>query len=137
MLSGDIHTFIAGNLTTTGEQSGTPVGVELVGGSITSFGLPEELLFSPATLEVLRLASDPHTIYADFEHRGYCVVEVSKDELTGEFKAMDTTQTKNGNLMSLAKFKVDSGSTTLEQISSAAEAGRTGLLGRSASRRPA
>jgi alkaline phosphatase D len=116
VLSGDIHTFIAGNLTTTGEQSGTPVGVELVGGSITSFGLPEELHLSPAALEAIRQASDPHTIYADFTHRGYCIVNVSKDELTGEFKAMDTTQTKNGNLMSLAKFKVDSGSTTLEQV---------------------
>ena len=34
-----------------------------------------------------------------------------------EFKAMDTTQTKHGHLTSLAKFKVDSGSTTLEQVS--------------------
>jgi alkaline phosphatase D len=117
VLSGDIHTFVAGNLFTNGETSGTPVGVELVGGSITSFGLPEELNIPATTLEALRQASDPHTIYADFEHRGYCIVEVSKDELTGEFKAMDTTQTKNGNLMSLAKFKVDSGSTTLEQLS--------------------
>jgi alkaline phosphatase D len=116
VLSGDIHTFIAGNLTTTGEQSGTPVGVELVGGSITSFGLPEELNQPPATLEALRQAFDQHTIYADFEHRGYCIVEVSKDELTGEFKAMDSTQTKHGTLMSLAKFKVDSGSTTLQQV---------------------
>ncbi len=115
VLSGDIHTFIAGNLTTTGEQSGTPVGVELVGGSATSFGLPEELNQSPATLEALRKAFDKHTIYADFESRGYCIVEVSKDELTGEFKKVNT-QSKHSPATSLAKFKVDSGSTTLQQL---------------------
>src|SRR5439155_15282678 len=40
VLSGDLHTFIAGNLTTTGEQSGTPVGTEMLAGSATSLGLP-------------------------------------------------------------------------------------------------
>ena len=69
VLSGDIHTFIAGNLTTTGEASGTPVGVELVGGSATSFGLPEELGIPASTLEAIRQAADPHTIYADFEQQ--------------------------------------------------------------------
>ena len=63
--------------------SGTPVGVELVGGSATSFGLPEELGIPASTLDALRKASDPHTIYAEFERRGYCVVDVTKDELLG------------------------------------------------------
>ncbi len=116
VLSGDIHTFIAGNLTTTGESTGTPVGVELVGGSVTSFGLPEELGIPAATLEALRQASDPHTIYADFEHRGYCVVTASKDQLVGEFKAVHTTQTPTSAPYSLAKFKVERGATTLQQV---------------------
>ena len=42
VLSGDLHTFIAGNLTTTGDSTGTPVGVEMLGGSATSLGLVEE-----------------------------------------------------------------------------------------------
>ncbi len=116
VLSGDLHTFIAGNLTTTGDQSGTPIGVELVGGSVTSFGLPEELNIPAATLEGLRQASDPHTIFADFVHRGYCVVTVTKNEVRGEFKAMDTTQTKNGKPFRLAKFAVQSGTPELQQI---------------------
>ncbi len=116
VLSGDIHTFIAGNLTTTGESTGTPIGVELVGGSLTSFGLPEELGIPAATLDALRRSSDPHVIFADFERRGYCVVHVSKDEVLGEFKAMTTTQTKDGKPFSLAKFVVESGTPQLQQL---------------------
>ena len=43
VLSGDIHTFCAGDLTTTGTSAGEPVAVELVGGSITSTGIPGDL----------------------------------------------------------------------------------------------
>jgi hypothetical protein len=69
LISGDIHTFIAGNLTTTGEQSGTPVGTELVGGSVTSLGLPEETGFPASSLEALRQSADPHTDAAASEPR--------------------------------------------------------------------
>jgi alkaline phosphatase D len=116
VLSGDIHTFIAGNLTTTGEQSGTPVGTELVGGSVTSLGLPEETGFPASTLEALRKSADPHTIYADFEKRGYCVVTVKKNELLGEFKAVGTTQQPHSPTRSLAKFKVESGKPSIHKV---------------------
>lgn len=115
MLSGDIHTFIAGNLTTTGEASGTPVGVELVGGSATSFGLPEELGIPASTLEAIRKSSDKHTIYANLERRGYCVVTASNDELVGEFKTVNT-KAPTSQPTSLAKFKVKAGTTTLHQV---------------------
>ena len=49
-LTGDIHTFIAGDMTTTGREGGTPAGVELVGGSATSLGLPEFLGVPSSTL---------------------------------------------------------------------------------------
>jgi alkaline phosphatase D len=116
VLSGDIHTFIAGDLYTNGETSGKRVGTELVGGSATSFGLPEELKIPSATLDSLRKASDPHVVYAEFDHRGYCVVNVTKTELQGEFKAVSTTQDPNGAVASLAKFKVASGDPTLHQV---------------------
>jgi alkaline phosphatase D len=116
VLSGDIHTFIAGNLGTNGETSGDPIGTELVGGSATSLGLPEELGQSPAVLEALRGLYDPHTIFADFESRGYCVVTVSKDSVVGEFRAVGTTQQPHSPAHSLAKFKVESGTPELNQI---------------------
>lgn len=116
VLSGDIHTFVAGNLYTNGEVTGTPVGVELVGGSATSYGLPEETGIPSATLETIRQAADPHVTYAEFDHRGYAVVEVSKDKLVGTFRGITTTLNKSGDAYDLAKFQVDSGDPTVHQI---------------------
>ncbi len=115
VLSGDIHTFIAGNLGTNGEQSGDPIGVELVGGSVTSLGLPEEVHIPASALEALRQASDPHTIYADFESRGYCVVTVSKDSVVGRFRAVGTQQA-HSPAHDLASFKVEAGTPQLHQL---------------------
>ena len=36
VLTGDIHTFVAGDVTTDGRVTGTPVATEFVGGSVTS-----------------------------------------------------------------------------------------------------
>ena len=116
VLSGDIHTFIAGDLYTNGETSGKRIGTELVGGSATSFGLPEELKIPAATLESLRQASDPHTIFANFEKRGYGVMTADKDKLVGEFKAVSDPMVPNGTVSSLAKFQVNSGTPQLHQI---------------------
>jgi alkaline phosphatase D len=113
-LTGDIHTFFAGDLYTTGVQSGTKVGVELVGGSATSFGLPEETGIPSATLTALAPA-DPHIKYFDFDHRGYMVVEATKSELNAEFKAVDAL-TKGAKPVSLKKFRVASGDPTLQVL---------------------
>jgi alkaline phosphatase D len=116
VLSGDLHTFIAGDLYTNGETTGKPVGVELVGGSATSFGLPEELGIPSATLQSVRQASDPHVKYADFDHRGYCIVTADKDKLVGEFKAVSDAKVPNGTMSTIAKFQVDSGKPKLNQL---------------------
>lgn len=115
VLSGDLHNFVAGNLTTTGEQSGTPVGTEMLAGSATSFGLPEELGIPAATLDAIRKASDPHIVFADLTRRGYGVVTVEKDELLGEFKTTDTLVPHSSPTV-LAKFMVESGTPKLNQV---------------------
>jgi phosphodiesterase/alkaline phosphatase D-like protein len=116
VLSGDIHTFIAGNVTTTGGITGQAAGTELVGGSVTSLGLSEFLGVPPATLEALRKAADPHTIYADFVKKGYCVVTVNSNELIGEFKAAATTQTPTSPTSTIARFRVANGVPKIQQI---------------------
>jgi alkaline phosphatase D len=116
VLSGDIHTFIAGNVTTTGGITGQAAGTELVGGSVTSLGLSEFLGVPPATLEALRKAADPHTIYADFVKKGYCVVTVNSHELIGEFKAAATTQTPTSPTSTIARFRVANGVPKIQQI---------------------
>jgi alkaline phosphatase D len=115
VLSGDLHTFVAGNLTTTGEATGTPVGTELLGGSATSFGLPEETGIPAATLDALRRAQDPHIVFADFERHGYCVVTVSENELRGQFKTADITR-PTAPATVLARFVVRSGTPELHRV---------------------
>ena len=114
-LTGDIHTFLAGNLTTTGNESRPAAGVELVGGSATSFGLPEETGVPAVRLESFRKASDPHITFADFTNRGYCVVSVTKAELHAEFKKVNT-KVPNAKPKSIAKFRVKSGVPKLETL---------------------
>ncbi|MCW3039401.1 MAG: hypothetical protein JWM31_1306, partial [Solirubrobacterales bacterium] len=74
VLTGDIHTYVAGRLHTDGRITGRPVGTEFVGGSVTSLGLED--VFGPATPGAqLLLATNPHLKYLNTERRGYMTVE--------------------------------------------------------------
>src|SRR3954447_2305227 len=116
VLSGDIHSFVAGDLYTNGETSGKRVGTELVGGSATSLGLPEETGVPSATLDTIRKSADPHITYADLDHRGYAVVTATKDKLVCEFKGVSDAKVRNGTVSTLAKFQVNSGKPKLHQL---------------------
>jgi alkaline phosphatase D len=116
VLSGDIHAFVAGDLYTNGQTTGKRVGTELVGGSATSLGLPEETGVPSATLDAIRRSADPHMVFADLDHRGYCVVTATKDHLVGEFKAVSDAKVRNGTVSTIAKFQVDSGKPKLNQV---------------------
>jgi alkaline phosphatase D len=115
-LTGDIHTFFAGNLTTNGEQNGTPVGVELVGGSVTSLGIPEALGQNPALLEAVGPPANPHIEFFDVRRRGFGIVEVGKGELNAEFRVCDAL-TRGAVPETSATFKVESGDPTLHMVS--------------------
>ena len=104
-LTGDIHTFLAGNVTTTGRDDGVPAGVELVGGSTTSLGLPEYLGVPSSSLYPLAEPNDPHVKYVEFDRRGYAVVTATKKDLTCDFKAVDAL-TKGSRATALKSFRV-------------------------------
>ncbi len=114
VLTGDIHTFIAGDLSTNGRSSGEPLGVELVGGSVTSLGIPEALGVPSSTLYPLAGANDPHVKFVDFDKRGYCVLEVGKKTLEATFMSCDAL-TKRAKPVELARFRVDAGDPTLHE----------------------
>ncbi len=109
VLSGDIHTFFAGDLTTTGNSNGQPVGVELVGGSITSLGLDADVGVPSKVLEALVAPNSPHIKFANFDKRGYGVVTMTRDEMVGELKTVDTTLAPTSPSTTLASFRVDHG----------------------------
>ena len=115
VLTGDIHTFLAGDLTTTGREGGDPIGVELVGGSATSLGLPEYLGQPSSVLDALRQQFDPHIKWADFDRRGYAVIDVTKQKVAAEYKSVDAL-TKGASPQSLAKFEIEAGDPTLHLL---------------------
>ena len=117
-ITGDIHTFFAGRITTTGRIDGTPAAVEFVGGSVTSLGVKETFQNAPGVeqLENLVSVNDPHIIYADYDSRGYGVISLSPAEAICEFKAPATALEQYSPVSSLAKFRVTAGTTDLERI---------------------
>ena len=116
VLSGDIHTFFAGNLSTNGQITGSPVGVEFGGGSMTSLGIPDAVGFSPEALTALIPANDPHIQFADFAHRGYGVATVKPDELTCQLRGVGTTLEPTSAPLTLAEFRVPAGKKEISQV---------------------
>jgi alkaline phosphatase D len=115
-LTGDIHTFVAGNLTTTGDMRGTPVGTEFIGGSITSVGL--EGTFGPASpgLQAIK-ANNPHIKYINTDRRGYMVVTAAGERLDVVFRSPATIAAPKSDVTTLASFRVASGNPSVEQLS--------------------
>lgn len=115
VLTGDIHTFTCGTLTTTGRTGGTPVATEFVGGSVTSFGAAE-LLGPASALAPGLLATNPHLKYLNTDRRGYMVVTAKPDALTVAFRSPASIKVPTSAVSTLASFAVASGSTTVQQL---------------------
>jgi alkaline phosphatase D len=104
-LTGDIHTFIAGDVRTGDGATGDTVATELVGGSITSQSLGETDLdagggtkikgndanpaTAPALIDALR-GINPQVDNADFDHHGFGAVTATAKGLTCEMVRMKT-----------------------------------------------
>jgi alkaline phosphatase D len=119
-LCGDIHTFFAGQATTTGNATGTPAATEFVGGSLTSLGIPETLGLPPGLpenqLASAILSNNPHIDYVEVESRGYGIVEVTESELRCEFRAPKTALEPQSPVETLARFRVPAGEPTVETL---------------------
>jgi alkaline phosphatase D len=128
-LTGDIHTFFAGDVSPTGRQTAasTPAAVatEFVTGSVTSLGIPETVAAisgAPLPPELLAVLADggaiqsnnPHIKYADTERRGYGVVEATGDELEVRYRAVESTMERRSQTFDLERFVVQSGTPAVQ-----------------------
>jgi alkaline phosphatase D len=113
-VTGDIHTFIAGDVRTN-LGAGEPVAVEFVGGSITSRGIGEGeagLLpgndrapsTSPAIINLLR-GLNPWTDQADLDHHGYARVTATQQRFDCEFIRMATIKRRSRATLPSAGFR--------------------------------
>jgi alkaline phosphatase D len=125
VITGDIHTFFAGQVTTTGRATGRAAATEFVGGSITSegiaqgvaeaMGLPENSPIVPLVTQRLE-QNNPHYEFVDTEHRGYGVLEARPDELRVTFRSPRTVLEPRSEVRTLAEFRVPRGSPRVERL---------------------
>jgi alkaline phosphatase D len=113
-LTGDIHTFFAGTVHTSGRVDSPPAATEFVSGSITSEGIAEE--FGNQDFVTDRIQNiNPHISYAETKSRGYAVVEARPDELLVDFRSPETVFQPRSAVRTIASFRVANGSTTVER----------------------
>jgi alkaline phosphatase D len=129
-ITGDIHTFITGDVKTA-MGTGATVALEFVGGSITSQGLGEINLpagggvvipgndkhpnTSPAVLSALKSAN-PWVKSADTDHHGFAEVKASTSTFDVKLVRMDTIKAKSTAVMPDSPdfhFKVARGQTSI------------------------
>ncbi len=122
-ITGDLHTFLAGYLKRDFDNPfESPVGIELMVGSISSANLEEDIVSTvelpsapvpakqmgipPNLLDPIIRAANPHIKYWDSSTHGYAVLTITPALLTCEFKAVSTVQEPTATLVSLKTFTV-------------------------------
>ena len=126
-LTGDIHTFIVGDVRTNG-GTGDPVGLEFVGGSITSAGLGETDIdlgggaklkgndanpnTPPAIINALR-GFNPWVDQADFDHHGYGVVKATKSTFDVKLRRVVSIKRKTTDTIPNWHYSVARGQTSV------------------------
>jgi alkaline phosphatase D len=115
-ITGDIHTFFAGQVHVNGRVTTPAVGTEFVGGSITSLGF--ENIFGQGTLatEPGIRANNPHYAYSNQTRRGYAVLEARPDELLVTYRAPRTTQQARSPIDAIGRFRVAAGRPAVEVL---------------------
>jgi alkaline phosphatase D len=126
-VTGDIHTFIAGDVRTN-LGVGEPVAVEFVGGSVTSRGIGEGeagLLpgndrnpATPAAIINLLRGLNPWTDQADLDHHGYARVTATQQRFDCEFVRMATIKRRTRATLPTTGFRysVARGQTSIKGV---------------------
>lgn len=123
-ITGDIHTFFAGEVHVDGRTQGPSLATEFVGGSISSLGVPESVAGATGTplppSVVLALtqnveAVNPHITYNEQKSRGYQVVEATPRELRVEYKGVEA-RTRSTSATTLARFRVAAGTPRAQRV---------------------
>lgn len=129
-VTGDIHTFIAGDVRTA---AGENVALEFVGGSMTSIGFGESDLpagngqvikgndQNPNTPQVLidtLRGINPWVDQADFDHHGYGLVEARPDGMTSSFVRLETVKRRTRRTLAPKGFtwEVARGQTSIKGV---------------------
>lgn len=102
MLSGDSHNAWAYGL----EQDGKPAGVEFAGQAVTSNGMENSCGADPRIIAQGFVAANPELKWADTSRRGYMMIEVTPQRVTGEWQFLRTIATRSIELSGTHRMQV-------------------------------
>jgi alkaline phosphatase D len=122
-LTGDIHTFFAGEVGVNGRGPGS-LATEFVGGSITSLGIPETIASTSRALtpeQSLLITQNvrtvnPHLKYDEQESRGFGIVEASDGELQVEFRGVTAQPARSTESRVIGRFRVAAGTPRVQVV---------------------
>jgi alkaline phosphatase D len=125
-ITGDIHTFFAGDVSASGRRSvrdpalpdpvnGPVLATEFVGGSITSPGIVDRAASDEAQrvaastpVDAAVLGNNPQMVYSNQAYKGYALVEAG-EQLRVRYRAVHDTRLKDSSSFTLRSFHVDPG----------------------------
>ncbi len=122
VVTGDLHTFVAGNLYDDFQSPKDNVGVEFAGTSITSSNLGSLLRVDVKTLEEIEkkiLDFNKNLVYFNSRYHGYATCEITKDEAIIEFwrvSSIEEPEVEKTQKFLVKRFRVKQGENKIEDI---------------------
>jgi alkaline phosphatase D len=105
MLSGDSHNAWAYAL----REDGKPAGVEFAGQSVTSIGMEGSCGADPRVVAEGFIAANPELKWADTSRRGYMMIEVTPQRVTGEWQFLKTVLERTTEVSGTYRMQVERG----------------------------
>ena len=105
MLSGDSHNAWAYSLA----EDGQPAGVEFAGHSVTSNGMEAEMGADPKEVARAFIKKNPELVWADTSQRGYVMIELTPQRVTGEWLFLQTTKSRSTALAGTHRLSAERG----------------------------
>jgi len=110
VLGGDVHGHWVGHVKADYSRADSAsVGVEFCGTSITSHGNTNDRIAA-------QLQRNPHFVFAEREHRGYGVIELTPRQLKATLRSVDDVTQPDAAIRTLAQFVVASDQPRLVQV---------------------
>lgn len=105
MLSGDSHNAWAYSLA----DNGQPAGIEFACHSVTSHGIEGQLGEDPKNVAAAFVATNPELAWGDTSHRGYMMIDITPQCVTGEWLFMRTIKSRSTALAGTRRMSAERG----------------------------
>ncbi|UAL10066.1 alkaline phosphatase D family protein [Caulobacter segnis] len=105
MLSGDSHNAWAYGLV----EEGRPAGVEFAGHSVTSNGMEGDMGADPKVVARGFMAANPELKWADTSQRGYMMLDITPQRVSGEWLFLQTVKARTTALAGTHRMSVERG----------------------------